>query len=67
MWMSGNMKIRFIAPDKTKEFKPGEILEARYPIGNGKEIKTMYGITNRFGEHYAYPASWFELVEDHDN
>lgn len=55
------MKVKFIAHDKTREFKFGEILEA----GEVKSATTSkwYAITNKFGEHYAYPAEWFEIVE----
>ena len=55
------MKIRFIAPEKTREFKEGQILDARYPADNNHKIVV---IKNRWGEHYGYPASWFEIIEE---
>ena len=59
------IKVRFIAEDKTKEFKKGELLEARIP--KSATAGKWYAITNRFGEHYAYPAEWFEIVEELDH
>lgn len=56
------MKIRFIATDKTKEFKYGEVLDARIP--KGATTGKWFAITNKYGENYAYPAEWFELVEE---
>lgn len=42
------MKVKFIAPEKTKEFRDGQILEATYPAnGNTK----MLVIKNAQNEH----------------
>ena len=65
MLMTGidnTFKVKFVAEDKTKEFKKGDILNAFLPPddSSGK----WYGITNRWGENYGYPASWFEIVEE---
>lgn len=60
--MGVTMKVRFIAPEKTKEFKKGDILEARIP--KSATTGKWYAITNKYGENYGYPADWFEIVEE---
>ena len=57
------MKVRFIAPEKTKEFKEGQILEAQRVVSKLKSVPLL-AIRNQWGENYGYPASWFEVVEE---
>ena len=59
--MGMTMKVRFIAPEKTRDFKEGQVLEARYPADNNRNIIV---IANQWGEHYGYPAKWFEIIEE---
>ena len=57
------MKVKFIARDKTREFKEGEILEAERVVSKLKS-EPLIMIADKWGENYAYPASWFEMVEE---
>ena len=55
------MKVKFIATEKTKEFRKDELLEGFYSPSPTK--KPLICIANRWGETYAYPADWFEVLE----
>lgn len=57
----GVMKVKFIATEKTKEFRKDELLEGFYSPSPTK--KPLICITNKWGETYAYPADWFEVLE----
>ena len=61
--MGETMKVKFIKPEKTREFENGQIIKARYPADMNKNIIV---ITNKWGEHYGYPATWFEVIEEDD-
>lgn len=56
------MKIKFIATEETKEFEKDEILEGFY--SPSPTPKPMICITNIFGDTYAYPAEWFEVIDE---
>jgi len=62
--MNGNkqVKVRFTQDDKYGFIK-GEVYAAFLPqtkFGNTE----MVCVIDKFGEEYAYPASWFEIVEE---
>jgi hypothetical protein len=56
------MKIKFIASEKTKEFQKNEVLEGFY--SPSPTPKPLICITNSFGDIYAYPAEWFDIVDE---
>ena len=57
------MRVKFIKPEKTREFKDGQIIEAER-VKSSIKSAPLISIKNAWGERYAYPASWFEIVED---
>lgn len=57
------MTVRFIASDKTREFKLGQLLEAQEYTGQ-KFSNDLLIIKNKYGESYGYPKAWFEVVEE---
>ena len=62
--MSGNkqVKVRFIQDDKYG-FVKDEVYVAFLPrskFGNTE----MVCVIDKFGEEYAYPASWFKVIEE---
>ena len=56
------MRIRFIATDKTKEFHKDEELEGFYSPSPTR--KPLICITKKRGRTYAYPAEWFEVIDE---
>ena len=63
MSMSGSnqVKVQFMLDDKFG-FEKGRIYDAFLPqtkFGNTE----MVCVIDKFGEEYAYPASWFEIIE----
>ena len=56
------MKVRFIAPEKIREFKAGQIMEAEQYTGPKFSVPLLI-IQNAQGESYGYPASWFEVID----
>ena len=62
--MNGQMKtffVEYVAEHKNHHFIRGEKYEAFFPSDN--RSGNVYGVTDRFGEVYGYPASWFEKIE----
>ncbi len=59
------MKVKFIAPEKTREFKYGQILEAKRYRGV-QFSNPLLIIKDKWGENYGYPAAWFEVIEEDD-
>ena len=58
-------KVKMIA-DNYNDLVKGEIYEAYIPKEPTLLGVPFYGVFNKFGEDYAYPASMFEVVEEND-
>lgn len=62
MLMNGTFKARYILEKPNGDFKKDEIYTVRRPKCSNPEKWVAY--TDQYGDHYAYPSSWFEIVED---
>ena len=62
--MNGEMKtffVEYVAEQKNHHFMRGEQYEAFLPLDN--KSGDFFGVIDRFGEIYGYPANWFKRIE----
>ena len=59
---SNSIKVRFVQNDQYG-FKKGEIYNAILPKSKLGKADVIC-VIDQFGEEYAYPAKWFEIVRE---
>jgi hypothetical protein len=61
MSTNGTIKVKYILDKPNGDFQKGIIYDVRRPKCSNAEKWLAY--TDKHGDHYAYPSSWFEIIE----
>ena len=59
--MKERIKVRYIGKDG-KGFVKNEIYDAYKLKSNLKNKNNILCVIDKFGEEYAYPSAWFEII-----
>ena len=64
MSMTGLIKVKYIGEDGKYGFVFGDYYNAYEIKGAVPNKEKILGVVDKYGEEYAYPKNWFEIVEE---
>ena len=62
MLTNGKIKVKYIGKEGKYGFKNGNVYDAYEMKSNIKNASDMIGVVDDFGEEYAFPKEWFEIL-----
>lgn len=63
MSTTGMIKVKYIGENGKYGFVFGELYDAYEIKGAVPNKEKILGVVDKYGEEYAYPKNWFEVVE----
>ena len=64
MSTTGKIRVKYISEKSRYGFVYGEIYDGYKIKGAVPQKEKIISVIDKFGEEYAYPKEWFEIVEE---